>query len=163
MSHVLDYELISATATIVRDLALIQPGERVAITIDTLADPIVAEAVAGQVLAAGAKPLLLRYSTPSGVGKAADPDIPYQAIGYAIGNSDVWLEFGYNWILYSSAQEIALSINDKLRHVCMSGMDTNMMYRLVAGVNFPLLSQFQEKVTAMILSCEISSRNYWKT
>lgn len=149
MSHVLDYEMIRAAQTIVRDLALVKPGERVAITGDTLADPRVLDAVAGQVFAAQAKPLVLRYATPHGVGKAADPDIPYEAIGSAIGNCDVWLEFGYNWILYSSAQEIALSINKNLRHVCMTGMDASMMSRLVGDVDFPLLAQFQEKVTAM--------------
>jgi len=149
MPHVLDYELTRSVAAIVKDLALVKPGERVAITADTMADRHVVNAVAGQVFAAGAKPLVLRYATPRGVGKAADIDIPYQAIGSAIGNCDVWLEFGYNWILYSSAQEIALDINKQLRHVCLVGMDTGMMCRLVGSVDFALLSRFQETVTAM--------------
>lgn len=145
MSIKLDFELARAATTLVRDLALIKPGENVAITADTITDERVIAAVAGAVFSAGGFPLTLRYPTPDGVGKAADKDIPYKAIG----NSDVWLEFGCNWILYSTAQEIALSLNKNLRHLCMTGTDTDMMYRLVGNVDFPLLAQFQEKVLDM--------------
>lgn len=145
----LDFELTRAAQTVVKDLGCIKPGENVAITADTISDERVIEAVAGAVFAAGALPLVLRYPTPEGVGKAADKDIPYKAIGAAIGNCDVWLEFGYNWILYSSAQEIALSINENLRHVCLTGTDTDMMYRLIGNVDFETLAEFQGKVTDM--------------
>lgn len=149
MSIKLDFELARAATTLIRDLALIRPGENVAITADTITDERVIGAVAGAVFAAGGFPLTLRYPTPGGVGKAADKDIPYKAVGAAIGNCDVWLEFGCNWILYSTAQEIALSINKNLRHLCMTGMDTDMMYRLVGNVDFALLAEFQAAVLDM--------------
>lgn len=149
MTTRLDFELTRAAQTVVKDLGCVKPGENVAITADTISDERVIEAVAGAVFAAGALPLVLRYPTPDGVGKAADKDIPYKAIGAAIGNCDVWLEFGCNWILYSSAQEIALSINKDLRHVCLTGTDTDMMYRLIGNVDFTTLAEFQEKVLNM--------------
>lgn len=117
MSRLYEFELSKGAKNVVYDLAKIQPEERVVVTADTLCDDAVINAVTGAVHAAGAKVIVIWYPAPGGVGKDADKDISYQAIGEAIGASDVWLEFGYNWILYSTAQEIALSRNPKLRHL----------------------------------------------
>lgn len=149
MPKKLEFELIQAATTVARDLARLTPGETVAITADTLSDERLIDAVTGAAAAAGAKPLVLWYPAPEGVGKAADKDISYRAIGEAIGASDVWLEFGYNWILYSTAQEIAKERNPKLRHLCLSGMDTDMFVRLIGKADAVLLAEFQSKLTEM--------------
>lgn len=149
MAKLFEYEIALGARRVVQELAKIQPGERVAVTADTMCAPEVVEAVAGAVHAVGAKVLVLWYPTPGGVGKDADKDISYQAIGEAIGASDVWLEFGYNWILYSTAQEIALSRNPNLRHINMVGMNPEMFVRLVAKTDAELLAKFQMKVTEM--------------
>ncbi len=149
MSRLYEFELSKGAKNVVYDLAKIQPEERVVVTADTLCDDAVINAVTGAVHAAGAKVIVIWYPAPGGVGKDADKDISYQAIGEAIGASDVWLEFGYNWILYSTAQEIALSRNPKLRHLCLTGMNTDMFIRLVANSDAELLAKFQQKVTDM--------------
>ena len=88
----LELELIQAASVIVNDLCKVQPGETVSITADTITDETVVNAIAGQVITAGGKPLVMWYKTPGGVGKASDKDTPYKALGAAIGNSDVWIE-----------------------------------------------------------------------
>ena len=145
----LELELIQAASVIVNDLCKVQPGETVSITADTITDETVVNAIAGQVITAGGKPLVMSYKTPGGVGKASDKDTPYEALGAAIGNSDVWIELGFQWLLYSSVQEIALSLTSNLRHLNIVGMNPSMMARMINGVDFELLSQFQRKLTGM--------------
>ena len=145
----LELELIQAASVIVNDLCKVQPGETVSITADTITDETVVNAIAGQVITAGGKPLVMWYKTPGGVGKASDKDTPYKALGAAIGNSDVWIELGFQWLLYSSVQEIALSLTSNLRHLNIVGMNPSMMDRMINGVDFELLSQFQRKLTGM--------------
>lgn len=150
----LEFEMTQAAFVIVHDLCKIKPGEIVTITADTSTEEFIANSIAGAVMAAGGQPLVLWYRTPGGVGKDADKDVPYQAIGAAIGNSDVWIELGGMWILYSSAQEIALSINDHLRHLSLPGFDSILANRLLNDVDFELLAAFQKKVTEMTKSAK---------
>ena len=131
MDNLFEFELAKGANILVNELALIQKNERVIITADTLCDSGVINAVAGAAHTAGAKVAVMWYPVPRGVGKDADQDISYQAIGEAIGASDVWLEFGYNWILYSTAQEIALERNPKLRHLNAVGLNREMFVRLI--------------------------------
>lgn len=145
----LEFEMGQAAFAIVHDLCKIKQGELVAITADSSTDETLTNAIAGAVLAAGGKPLVLWYRTPGGVGKDADKDVPYQSIGAAIGNSDVWIELGGMWILYSSAQEIALSLNKNLRHLSLPGFEPGLANRLLNDVDFELLATFQRKITQM--------------
>lgn len=145
----LNFEMTQAAYVIANDLCKIKPGENVAVTADTSTEESIVNSIAGAVLAAGGKPVVLWYPTPGGVGKAADKDVPYQAIGAAIGNSDVWIELGGMWILYSSAQEIALSINKKLRHLSLPGFEPALANRLLNNVDFELLSAFQQRITSI--------------
>lgn len=149
MADLYEFELSKGADILVNEMALIKPGEKVIITADTMCDSGVINAVAGAVHAAGGKFMVAWYPTPRGVGKDADQDIPYQAIGEAIGASDVWLEFGYNWILYSTAQEIALQRNPELRHLNAVGMNREMFVRLIVKSNPKLQAEFQTKLTEM--------------
>ena len=145
----LEFEIMQAAGVIVNDLCKVQSGEVVSITADTVIDESIVNAIAGKVLSAGGKPLVMWYKTPEGVGKVTDKTVPYKAVGAALGNSDVWIELGRMWILYSSAQEIALSMTDKLRHLCLTGLVPEMMDRLFNNVDFELLAEFQRKLTEM--------------
>ncbi len=100
MSGILEFELSKGAHILVIELALVTKDDIVAITADTMCEAEVVNAIAGAVHAVGAKFMVMWYPFPRGVGKAADPDIPYQAIGEALGASTVWIELGYNWILY---------------------------------------------------------------
>ena len=149
MPRLRQYEITKAADMVVKSMCKIQPDETVAITADTLCEEDVVEALAGAVHSLGAKVLVMWYPTPRGVGKDADQDVHYKALGEAIGASDVWIEVGYNWILYSTAQEIAVKRNPNLRHLNMVGMNREMFIRLMSGFDADLLGEFQEKLTKM--------------
>ncbi|MFR5484628.1 MAG: hypothetical protein ACLTHX_10100 [Blautia massiliensis (ex Durand et al. 2017)] len=48
-----------------------------------------------------------------GVGKAADPDLPVDALSAALLCADVWIEFNHQWLLYSTPFERAEAENKK--------------------------------------------------
>ena len=145
----LDYELAKSASIIINELALAKAGETVVITADTMSDETIVDAVAAAAFAAGAKPMVVWTATPGGVGKAGDKDLPVKALGSAIGGADIWIEFNYQWLVYSSSHELALSLNKNLRHICLVGMDAGMMDRLIGKVPVSMLADFQMKVTEM--------------
>ncbi len=149
MAGLYEFELTKGADILVNEMALITKEDKVIITADTLCDPDVVNAIAGAVHAAGAKFITVWYPLPGGVGKAADKDIPFEAIGEAIGASTVWIELGYNWILYSSAQEIALERNPGIRHLNAVGLNREMFVRLIVHSNPAMQKAFQTRLTDM--------------
>ena len=149
MAGLYEFELSKGARILVEEMALVTKEDKVIITADTLCDPDVVNAIAGAVHAVGAKFMTVWYPLPRGVGKDADQDIPYEAIGEAIGASTVWIELGYNWILYSSAQEIALKRNPNIRHLNAVGLNREMFVRLIVKANPALQKKFQTKLTDM--------------
>lgn len=149
MADLYEFELSKGAHILVNELARVTKDDTVIITADTMCDSGVINAVAGAVHTVGAKFSVMWYPVPRGVGKEADQDIPYQSIGEAIGACDVWLEFGYNWILYSTAQEIALAKNPNLRHLNAVGLNREMFVRLIVKSNPRLQAEFQNKLTQM--------------
>lgn len=149
MANYLGFELYQGAYKIIHKLARVQPGETVAITADTLTEEDLVNALAGAVVQAGGKPLVLWMVTPSGVGKASDADLPYKAIGAAVGNSDVWIEIGFMWLVYSSAYEIGFKLNPKLRHVQMAGLTVDQTDRLINKLDYDLQAEFQTKIIGL--------------
>lgn len=149
MVKLFEFELTKSANTIVNELALVKKGETVVITADTMSDEKIVNAVAGAVFAAGAKPMVIWCPTPRGVGKDADADLPVEALGAAIGGGDVWLELNEQWLLYSTAHELAIAKNKNLRHLNLVGMNADMVVRLIGRVPVRVLADFQEKLTDM--------------
>ena len=149
MANYLGFETYLSAYKIINELALVKPGETVAITADTLTEEDLVNYLAGAVVQAGGKPLVLWYQTPDGTGKAADPIAPYEAMGAAIGKSDVWIEIGFIFILFSRTYEIAFQMNPGLRHVQMAGLTKDMANRLINKLDFNLQAEFQNKLTEM--------------
>jgi leucyl aminopeptidase (aminopeptidase T) len=149
MPKLFEFELIRSANIVINELALVKKGETVIITADSMSDERIVNVVAGAAFDAGAKLMVIWVPTPLGVGKAADADLPVDALGSAIGAGDVWLEFNHQWVLYSSAHELALSKNPNLRHLCLVGMCPDMLIRLVGRVPVNILAAFQQKVTDM--------------
>ena len=149
MANYLGFETYLSAYKIINELALVKPGETVAITADTLTEEDLVNYLAGAVVQAGGKPLVLWYQTPDGTGKAADPITPYEAMGAAIGKSDVWIEIGFIFILFSRTYEIAFQMNPNLRHVQMAGLTKDMANRLINKLDFNLQAEFQNKLTEM--------------
>jgi len=142
-------EVHGAAYYLVHDLLKVKRGESVAVTIDTESDPQVADAVAGAATALGAKPFIFTVPTPSGgVGKAADPDLPVDALSAALAASDVWVEFNNQWLLYSTPHERALAAG-KVRHICLVGMDADMMIRTIGRVSIDKYLPFWSKLAEL--------------
>jgi leucyl aminopeptidase (aminopeptidase T) len=141
----LDIELLLSAYKLVNDIMKIKPGEEVVITADTGSDWRVVEATAQVVGTVGAKPLVVWYKMPSGVGKAADQYIPLNLLKSLLPNSDVWIEFNKSWLLYSTPYEETMKIG-KTRYICLVGMNTEMIVRNIGSINVTLLYEFQRKL-----------------
>ena len=113
----LKFELQHAADKLINDIFAVKSGETVIITADTMSDEKLIDAVASSAFSAGALPMVITISTPGGVGKAADPDIPVDAITGALLGADVWIEFNHQWLLYSTPFERAMKENPKLRYM----------------------------------------------
>lgn len=53
--------------------------------------------------------MVLTIAEPSGVGKAADADIPVEELTGVLMHCDVWIEFNRQWLLYSTPFERAIA------------------------------------------------------
>lgn len=149
-----EYELGKAADILVRDLFHLQREETFIITADTESDARVVDATARAAFSAGAKPMVIWMPTPRGVGKAADPMLPVDALAGALIGADAWVEFNNQWLLYSTPYEIALQKNDNLRHLCLVGMNVDMMIRCIGRVDFETLTRFQKAFVAKLHAAE---------
>ena len=109
------FELQRAADKLIREVFVVKPGEVVVITADTGSDPELVQVVASSVYSAGGKPMVITIAEPSGVGKAADADIPVEELTGVLMHCDVWIEFNRQWLLYSTPFERAIAGNPKLR------------------------------------------------
>lgn len=138
----LKYELQNAADKLVKEIFGVTAGETVVITADTCSDMDVIDAVASSVVAAQAKPMVITLKTPAGVGKAADPDLPIEALSAALTKADVWIEFNHQWLLYSTPFTIAEQNNKKMRYMCLVDFDPEVMHRVIGQVNCASLKEF---------------------
>ncbi|MEB3859715.1 MAG: hypothetical protein LRS43_00735 [Desulfurococcales archaeon] len=141
----LSVEVAEAALKLVRDVLGIEEGQEVAITADTMSDWVVVEAVASAVKSVGAKPVVAWYPSPPGVGKAVDKVAPSRSLVSLLKSADVWIELNRNWLLYSSIYEEVLG-EPGLKYMCLVGMDSDMMARMVGRVDVKLLYEFQRRL-----------------
>ena len=142
ISKLYEFELGRATDVLTRELFKLKVGETFVITADTESDMRVVEATARAAFSVGAKPMVIWLASPLGVGKAADPMLPQEALVGALMGADAWVEFNNQWLLYSTAYDIALKENKKLRYLNLVGMNPDMMVRCIGRVNYPILVEF---------------------
>ena len=107
-----------------------------------MSDSTLVDTVAASVYSVGAFPMVITIATPGGVGKAADPDIPVDAITGALLAADVWIEFNHQWLLYSTPFERAMKNNAKLRYMCLVDFSQELLIRTVGNVETPQLQKF---------------------
>jgi leucyl aminopeptidase (aminopeptidase T) len=72
--------------------------------------------------------------------------LPVEALTAALNNADAWVEFNNEWLLYSTPYERVMKENKKIRHLCLVGMNVDMMVRMIARVDLPTLGKFQDKL-----------------
>lgn len=142
-----ELELAKAADVLIRELIKLKKGESVLITLDTKSDWRVAVATARAIESAGGKVAVIWHTAPPGVGKIADPYLP-DPLKAAIPNCDVWIEYNYEWLLYSTPWEEAMK-NNRVKYLCLVGMNTSMMVRCISKVNWPVLKEFLLKVTEL--------------
>lgn len=147
-----EYELSKAADILARELFQFKPGETFVITADTASDIRVVNAAAGGAVTVGAKPMVVIMETPLGSGKASDPVLPVKALTAALKEADAWVEFNKKFMLYSSPYVDAMRANNKLRYLCLPGMDADMMVRCIGRVNYPVLGQFMERLWKLTTS-----------
>ena len=142
-------DLRSSADKLLREIFAVQPGETVVITADEDSCTPVVDAVFDAAKALGAFPLVMRIATPAGVGKAADPGIPVDALSGAVCAADVWIEFNHQWLLYSTPFERAEAQNKKLRYMCLVDFNEELMVRTVGNVETEQVRAFMLRVTEM--------------
>lgn len=145
-----EIELGKAADIVARDLFALRPGETFVITADTECDPRVIDATAQAAFAIGAKPMVIWTASPLGVGEAADPMLPVEALTGALMGADAWVEYNNQWLLYSTPYNTAMKQNKKLRHLNLVGMNPDMMIRCIGRIDFAALQEFQETFSAML-------------
>lgn len=141
-------ELQLAADKLVREIFAVKPGEIVTITTDYDSNMNVTRAVADAAQEAGGFPMIIQCPTPRGVGKAADPDLPIEAMTAALSVTDVWIEFNHQWLLYSTPFERASEVNKNLRYMCLVDFDEDLLIRMVGRVDTSRLKVFMRRVAA---------------
>jgi len=144
-----EYELFRAALVLARDILGLRPGEVAAVTADTESDERVVSATAAAIHALGGKPMVITVASPTGVGKAADPALPVEALAAALAEVDVWVEYNNKWLLYSTPFELARARNARLRYICLVGMNVDMMVRTIGRVDHAALGPFLKRVTEL--------------
>jgi leucyl aminopeptidase (aminopeptidase T) len=82
------------------------------------------------------------HSTPPGYGKVGDPYLP-DGLKAAIPETDVWVEYNYQWLLYSTPWEIALTIPKRVRYLFLGGLNEDQFVRCVGKVDLAAQREFQ--------------------
>lgn len=136
------FELQKAADILIRDCFKIKPGETFVITADTQSNADVVNATAASVFSAGGKPMVIWMASPAGVGKAADPMLPTEALTAVLSHTQGWIEYNEQWLLYSTPFEKAVENNKNLRYMCLVGMTPDLMIRTLGQVNIQELSVF---------------------
>ena len=154
MSNLYEYELGRAADILCRELFGLENGETCVITADTESDWRVVNATARAVFSCGAKPMVITLASPLGVGKAADEMLPVEALTACLKNTDAWIELNNQWLLYSTPCNTAMKENRKLRHICLAGLNADMMVRCIGRVNYPVLGEFLDRVYGMTVAAK---------
>jgi leucyl aminopeptidase (aminopeptidase T) len=149
MAKLYEFELGKATDILMRDMFKLKEGETIVITADTESNENVVNSAARSAYSCGAKPMVIWTATPDGVGKAADPMLPVEALSAALCNVDAWVEFNNQWLLYSTPFEIAMEKNSRLRYLNLVGMDEDLLIRIIGKTDIEKLKTFMSKVTEM--------------
>ncbi len=154
MTKIYEYELGMAADRLVKNCLNLKENETFLITADTQSNERVVNATARKAFEVGAKPMVLWLPSPLGVGKDADPMLPVDALTALLNETDVWVEFNNQWLLYSTPFERSMEENDRLRYLCLVGLNEEMMVRTIGRVKRESLEAFMMKVSELTRQAE---------
>jgi 2,5-dihydroxypyridine 5,6-dioxygenase len=141
----LDLEVAAAAKKVIFELCSVRKGESLLVTVDSAGSFRVAEEIAKAGETAGAKVMLAWHSTPVGVGKVGEKFLP-DPLKSAIPATDVWIEVNNQWMGYSTPYENALVPPNRVRYLCLDGLDEERIVRLIGKVNLQEQEAFQNKI-----------------
>jgi len=135
-------ELQKAAYKTVKDLALVKPGEKVLVLGDTSSDINVMRAVASAAYALDAEPVIVLYETRE------DVDIePPKNVASAMRESDVIISLPLMYILHTKAYYDAMGSGARILE--LTGMDSDMMIRLIGRVDYMLMCELGNKLAEL--------------
>jgi len=140
-------ELVDAANKLVTQVRPVGPGQQVVITSDTASDARVVQATAGAVYSMGGIPTVLYYPTLS--EPMANPPLP---VSKAVLGADIWFDFSVAYQLYSPAYYEA--IKNGCIYVCLTGLDVDMMVRMIGRVNYPPMQKMAALLYQMSQAAE---------
>jgi len=154
MSYYYEYELGKAAKVLCEDLFKLKTGETFVITADTECDKRVVDATARAAFACDAKPMVIYTASPLGRGKATEHMLPLESLTAALLKADAWVEFNNKGLLYTTPCEIVMKENKILRHLCLAGMNVDMMVRVIGRVDYPNLGELMKLFAKKTLSAK---------
>ena len=132
-------ELYEAALKTVKLLANVKPGEKVLVLSDTAIDRKMLEYVAAAAHAVSGEAALLIYKTQ----KEVDMEPPSH-VAAAMWGSDVIISFPLMYILHTKAYIKALKAGARILE--LTGMDPEMMIRLIGKVNYEAMCKLGDKL-----------------
>lgn len=139
----LKYELYKGAMELVKNHMLAKPGETVLVTADTSSDMRVADAIGAAACAIGCIPIVIEY--PTAKETCIDPPLPIQA---AACKADVWIEIADKNVQHTLSWQMA--IKSGVRYICLTGMDVDMIVRLLGAVDTDLIVEMGELVKEIV-------------
>lgn len=128
----------------------VKEGESVVITLDTLSNTEAAALIGEAGHEMGLKVLTILIPAPSGVGMEVDGQIAAKCLIGALSEADIWIELNKKWIFGSKTYSSIMSINHKLRHMCLTGADMELLEHCIGNVNYDTLIPFGHKLMSMV-------------
>jgi leucyl aminopeptidase (aminopeptidase T) len=135
-------ELQKAAYKTVKDLALVKSGEHVLVLGDTSSDMNVLKAVASAIYLLNAEPVIVLYETREEVDME-----PPKNVTSAMKGSDVIISLPLMYILHTKAYYDAMSSGARILE--LTGMDSDMMIRLIGRVDYNLMCELGDKLAEL--------------
>ncbi|MGE0874568.1 MAG: hypothetical protein AB7O31_07865 [Burkholderiales bacterium] len=145
-------ETARAAKLLVVDHFRVRHGETVVVTVDSVSDRALVEAVLAASAAAGAHALLLRAPRLPYQGKLADPYVP-DALAAAVAESDVWFDLTFPYLAGSGAHDRAMR-RSRTRYLLLGDASAESLQRLYATVDADALFAVQSAFDDVMASGE---------
>jgi len=138
---------------LIGEMFKIQPGESVAITLDSGGDKLTAEALANATREVGGLPLLIEISKAEHDGQAGMKDWPSDALKAALSNVNVWIEMNSSCMIYSEIWEAALAKG--VRYLVIGDSTLDSLKRVFNSFQINQLTPLLTKVKEMVLDTKV--------
>ncbi len=80
--------------------------------------------------------------------------LPVESLTALLKTTDAWVELDDKWLLCSTPYDRALEANHKLRHLCLVGVNTDMMVRCIGRIDYAALGAFEDRITEMTFNAK---------